>query len=388
MKKFGTILLSILMLLALVACSADGSAATVVSTGAEAVESGLADAVTTSSAAATSAAAADTAADVQAENGATHAAAEDYAVDAEEAVSITLTGDSASADGPGVTVAGSTVTISAAGTYSLSGSLADGQVIVDTKDEATVQLVLNGVDLRSTTGAPITIENAEKVVIILAEGTENTVTDGESYVFASAEVDEPNAAIFSKANLTISGGGSLVVNGNYLDGIASKDGLIIAGGNITVQAVDDGIRGKDYLVVEDGLLTVNAGGDGLKSDNAEDASLGYIAVTGGVLQVSAGGDALNAQTDVSIAGGTFALSSGGGSGSRVDESTSAKGIKGAVSVTIDGGSFTIDAADDAIHVRTDGNTFDETVAAVLAVVVATGAPAGDEGGRAPAGSAT
>ncbi len=86
--------------------------------------------------------------------------------------------------------------------------------------------------------------------------------------------DEPNAAIFSAADLTIFGGGTLTVQGNNNDGIASKDGLIIAGGTISVTAVDDGIRGKDYLVIEDGAITVEAGGDGLKSDNAEDTSQG------------------------------------------------------------------------------------------------------------------
>jgi len=85
---------------------------------------------------------------------------------------------------------------------------------------------------------------------------------------------ETNAAIFSKANLTITGNGALTVMGNYIDGIASKDGLVIASGAITVNAVDDGIGGKDYLVVKDGALAVTTGGDSLKADNEEDATLG------------------------------------------------------------------------------------------------------------------
>jgi hypothetical protein len=69
--------------------------------------------------------------------------------------------------------------------------------------------------------------------------------------------------------------------GNYNDGIASKDGLVIESGALTVNAVDDGVRGKDYLVIQDGALAVTAGGDGLKADNEEDATLGYIADRGG-----------------------------------------------------------------------------------------------------------
>jgi hypothetical protein len=66
-------------------------------------------------------------------------------------------------------------------------------------------------------------------------------------------------------------------------------------------------------------------------------------------------------TDVSITGGNFVLTSGGGSGNRADEASSAKGIKGLVSVSIDGGTFTIDAADDAVHsnggITINGGTF-------------------------------
>ncbi len=270
------------------------------------------------------------------------------AVDA-AVVQITLAGDTISVDGPGMTVKGSTATITAAGAYRLSGTLADGQIVVDTKDPETVQLILDGADLSSSTGAPLNVVAAEAVVIVLADGTKNTVSDAASYVFADAATDEPNAAIFSKADLTITGGGSLAVQGNFNDGITSKDGLVIAGGTIVVNAADDGIRGKDYLLIEAGNISVVAQGDGLKADNDEDATKGYVAITDGVIDVSAGGDAITAQTDVLVGDGQLTLSSGGGSNSRVDESTSAKGIKAVVNVAIDDGTFTIDAADDAIH---------------------------------------
>ena len=224
-----------------------------------------------------------------------------------------------------------------------------------------VRLILSGADLHSSTSAPILVNNAEKTIIVLADNTNNSVSDADSYVFANSETDEPNAAIFSTSDLTLSGSGSLTVNGNYNDGIASKDGLIIASGNITVNAVDDGIRGKDYLVIEDGEITVNAQGDGLKSDNEEDAAKGFVSIDHGVVNINSGGDAISAQTDVSINGGQFSLTSGGGSSNYVDETLSAKGIKGDVAVTIDAGTFTINAADDAIHsngsVVLNGRTF-------------------------------
>ncbi|MEJ2149087.1 MAG: carbohydrate-binding domain-containing protein, partial [Chloroflexota bacterium] len=185
-------------------------------------------------------------------NDADHDDPADYVWEEADVIPIALNGDSISADSDGVAVEGSRATISAAGTYRLSGSLADGQIVVDTEDESIVRLILSGVDLHNSTGAPIYIVSAEKVLIVLTDGTDNHISDGETYVFEDPDEDEPNAAIFSKADLTISGEGSLAVEGRYNDGIASKDGLIVASGNVTVDAVDDGIRGKDYLVVRGG----------------------------------------------------------------------------------------------------------------------------------------
>lgn len=165
-----------------------------------------------------------------------------------------------SATGEGVSIDGSQATITSAGTYRLSGSLTDGRVVVDTKDKDVVRIILDGVELTNTTGAAISVANGEKVVIILAENSKNVVTDSANYVFDDPSTDEPNAAIFSKSDLTLFGSGSLTVNGNFNDGISSKDGLIIDSGTITVNAVDDGIRGKDYLVIKDGVITINASG--------------------------------------------------------------------------------------------------------------------------------
>ena len=278
-----------------------------------------------------------------------HDDAADDIRDSAQGTRITLNGSSITVDGEGATVDGSTATITSAGTYSLSGSLADGQIIVDTDDQGVVRLVLDGVDIHSSTSAPINVTNAEEVVIVLSDNAENHVSDAESYVLEDPDDDEPNAAIFSKDDLAIYGNGSLTVDANYNDGIASKDGLVIAGGTITVTSVDDGIRGKDYLIVEDGHITVHAQGDGLKADNDQDATKGYILIEGGVIDITAGGDAIQGQTDVMIADGEFTLTSGGGSSSRIGDDTSAKGIKAGVNVNIDGGTFTIDCADDAIH---------------------------------------
>jgi hypothetical protein len=342
MKKTLTFTLTLLLVLTLTACSLGGNAA-----------SPTTQTTINTTAASTAVPTVTTVAEALSEKSATHDDATDYVWDAATAIPITLNGDSITADSPGVKVDGSTVTIAAAGTYSLSGTLIDGQIVVETQSDAPVRLVLNGVSLTNSSSAPINIVKAEKTIIILADGTQNTVTDASNYIFASADVDEPNAAIFSKGDLTIEGTGSLTVNGNFNDGIASKDGLVIASGTITVNAVDDGIRGKDYLVVKNGTLTVNAGGDGLKSDNEEDATKGYISIENGVFNVTSGSDAFSAQTDLLIATGEFNLTTGGGSTASLAESASAKGLKALANLNIDSGSFTINAADDALH--TNGN---------------------------------
>ncbi len=291
----------------------------------------------------------DTVTDTEAGNSGNHEDPADYIWDSSDVIQIVLNGNSVTVDAACVNVNGTKVTITSSGTYSISGSMSDGQIIVNTDDKEIVRLIMNGVNINSSASTPVYIISAEKIVIVLAEYTENYVKDGETYIFEDPEEDEPNAAIFSKSDLTICGNGSLTVDGRFNDGIAGKDGLIITNGTITVNASDDGIRGKDYLVIKNGNITVNAKGDGLKSDNADDATMGYISVKTGIINVISGGDAIVSETDITISDGEIILSSGGSSNNRVDENTSAKGIKAGVSLVIDGGTFTINSADDAIH---------------------------------------
>ncbi len=280
-------------------------------------------------------------------NATTHDTTADYEYSEDNVIEISL-GTSITEDSSAVDVDGTTVTISAAGTYRISGSLSDGQLVVAAGDQAVVQIIVDNADITNADGAAVAVMSAEKAIVILADGSLNTLTDGATYVFAEGE-DEPNATLYSKSDLTITGEGSLIVQGSYNDGITSKDGLVIDSGDITVDAVDDGIRGKDYVVVSGGTLDITAGGDGIKADNEEDAALGYISVLGGSITVAAKGDAIQAATDVIITGGDFDISAGGGSSASLAADDSAKGIKGAVSVVIEGGTFSIDAADDAVH---------------------------------------
>lgn len=266
--------------------------------------------------------------------------------DASDEVAIMLSGSSASADGPGVTVKDSTVTIAQPGTYVLSGTL-EGQVVVDSAADGVVRLVLDGADITSATTAAVTVTDADQVSVVLADGSSNSLTDATQ--LDGSDEEAPNAALFSTADLAISGGGSLTVTGRAKDGIGAKDGLVVAA-DITVTAVDDGVRGKDYLVVDGGTLVVESGDDGLKSDTTADTTAGYIAVLDGTVTVTSAGDGLAAETDVVVAGGTVDVTAGGGSTAVLADDASAKGLKGDVGVVVGGdATVTIDAADDGLH---------------------------------------
>lgn len=268
---------------------------------------------------------------------------EDYIWDSSDVTTITLNTDSISVDKEnGTTIIGTKIIITSAGTYSINGTLEDGQIVVDTNDEETVKLILVGVNISSATNAPIYVEDAEKTVIVLADKTENYLTDSQN--------NADNGTISSRDDLTIYGNGALTVYGNCNDAIRSNDGLVIKSGNIMVTSVDDGVRGKDYLVIKGGNVTVNSVGDGLKSDNDEEEDRGYVSIEGGTIKLtSTQGDAVSAQTDLLVTGGAIMVTSGGGSNAHPDENLSTKGLKAGVFMILDDGNFTVDSSDDAIH---------------------------------------
>lgn len=291
-----------------------------------------------------------------------HEDSSDYAWDSASELYIVLNQNSISSDAAGVSIDGSVATITSAGNYNISGILVDGQIVVDIEDQdKTTRLILDGVDISSSSTSPIFVKNAEKVIIVLSDNSYNYITDAEEYVYEDSEEDEPNAAIFSKDDLSIYGNGALTVNANYNDGIKSKDGLVLEAANLTINSVDDGIIGKDYIHMLDGSITLNVEGDGLKSTN-EDADKGYVFIEGGTLSITSGADAIQAETNLKITNGVFSLTSGGGSDASLAEDDSAKGLKASMAIFISGGEFLIDAADDAIHsnntVQIDGGTFE------------------------------
>lgn len=232
---------------------------------------------------------------------------------------IKITGDGAKSSASGgksddtsTTSTASMVNITKEGTYILSGSLSDGQITIETAKDEKVQLVLDGVTLASSQSAPLHIKESDKVFITLADESTNTLTGPASY---SEEASENNidGVIFSKADLTINGSGSLSVTASSGHGIVSKDDLIITGGNIDVTASGDGLQGKDCVKIKDGTINIDSENDGIRSSNSEDKGRGFITVDGGNITVDAGYDGLQAATVLRIADGELNVTTGGGS---------------------------------------------------------------------------
>lgn len=229
----------------------------------------------------------------------THYSAKDVTWDSSSEVTINLSNPTAI---DGVTVSDGVITITKAGNYKLIGTY-EGQIKVEAADSDMVRLVLKNATITNSTGAAINVVEADEVVIYTASGTTNTVSDGSSY--ADTASGSPDAAIYSKSDLTLAGEGTLKVEGKYEEGIHTSDGLVIASGTLEVNAANTGIKGKDYVDILDGTVTVTASQDGIKATNNTDGNRGWVRLSGGTVNISADDDGFKAERVLEISGGTL-----------------------------------------------------------------------------------
>lgn len=231
----------------------------------------------------------------------THYSEQDLSWDTSSETAIDLSNPTAT---DGVTVEDGTLTITKAGTYKLSGEY-QGQIKVETADSDAVRLVLDNANITNSSGAALNVVNADEVILYSASGTTNTISDGADYT-ATGE-DDPDAVVYSKADLTIAGEGTLKVNGNHEDGIHTSDGLVIASGTLEVNAANTGIKGKDYVDILGGTINVTAQQDGIKSTNDTDEGQGWTRLSNGTVTVNAGDDGFKASRVVEISGGSLTV---------------------------------------------------------------------------------
>lgn len=235
----------------------------------------------------------------------------DSTYDENSAGKITFSADGAVSEGSGIVADGSDVTISAEGTYIVTGETQDGSLTVNLKKDGEVKIILNNASLTCTDGAAIQGVNG-KVTVTLAENSVNYIEDGQTYENVDAD-NEPSAAIFCKDDLTFNGTGSLEVKANYNNAIQSKDDLKFISGTYTVNAKDNGLVGKDSVTVRDGSYKITSGKDGIRATNAKESDKGYIIADGGSFSIEAGGDGVQAETLLLVNDGDFTVTSGGGS---------------------------------------------------------------------------
>lgn len=291
----------------------------------------------------------------------------DYEIGCSDFVTVTLEGNTASADGSGAEISGSTVTISRAGSYVLSGAL-EGQVVVDVPDTEKVQLMLDGAEITCENSAAIYIKSADKVFLTTARESGNQLSvTGE---FVQTDDNHVDGVVFAKSDLTLNGAGSLTVSSETGHGIVTKDDLKITSGTYSITAAGQGLSGKNSVRVAGGEISIDSGKDGIHSQHDEDPEKGFIYVIGGSFDITCGNDAMDASGAITVEDGEFRLETNGGAENApvhmesrmggmyptgdtqtdLDDLTSDsyKGLKG-THISVSGGTFQIDAADDAVH---------------------------------------
>ena len=211
-----------------------------------------------------------------------------------------------------IRINGNAVTITGEGTYYFSGTLEDGQIIVDAKKDDVVRLVLGGVNVTCGSSSPLYSKGGD-VIITLADGTENILADAQEYQYEKEGGDEPDATVFAKDDLTFNGTGTLKVTGNYDHAVHCKDDLKFVTGTYILSAADDGIVGKDSVSVKNGNFTIESGDDGIKASNWEEPDKGYVLIEDGSFEITAGGDGIQAETLLRINDGNIEIVTGGGS---------------------------------------------------------------------------
>ena len=333
-KKILTSATSVTLLatLALTGCSTTSNA---LASGTTAADSSVGTTATTSSATATDTAASNSSFSTKVKSGEkldvdTHYSEQDLSWDTSSETAIDLSNPTAT---DGVTVEDGTLTITKAGTYKLSGEY-QGQIKVETADSDAVRLVLDNANITNSSGAALNVVNADEVILYSASGTTNTISDGADYT-ATGE-DDPDAVVYSKADLTIAGEGTLKVNGNHEDGIHTSDGLVIASGTLEVNAANTGIKGKDYVDILGGTINVTAQQDGIKSTNDTDEGQGWTRLSNGTVTVNAGDDGFKASRVVEISGGSLTVE-------QSDEGIEAQYIN------VSGGDVNVTSADDGMN---------------------------------------
>lgn len=258
---------------------------------------------------------------------------------------IELMGNTIQCNHPSVTVAGRLATINAGGEYTLRGNLDNGQIVVNAMEEgARVLLHMDGATITNTEAPCIYIQQADKVKLILDEGSENKLVSGVEGELTPPAAEVSGGVIFAEDDLDFEGSGKLEIIGYLNNGVTCKDDLAVQGGELTITAANNGLRASESLEVDAGSVTIYALGDGIKTTSAKKEGKGYISISGGKVDVECGGDGIAAETQLLISDGDITVTTTG-----APELGSAKGLKAQTGIQISGGNMVLNTTDHAVR---------------------------------------
>ncbi len=232
---------------------------------------------------------------------------------------------------------GNDITITAAGVYVLSGSAKEVTVVVEAGDEDKVQLVLDGLQITNSDSPCIYVKNADKTFITTTDSENDLSVTGTFGYDGDTHTD---AVIFAKDDITLNGLGTLNITSSE-NGISGKDDVKVTGGTIVIDSADDAIEANDSIRIAGGTLDIVTLEDALHAENDEDNTVGYIYIAGGDIDINAGDDAVHATTVLQIDDGTLNIKA-------------AEGLE-ATYIQINGGNITINASDDGINAAAKSN---------------------------------
>ena len=293
----------------------------------------------------------------------------DYEIGYSDAVTVSFADGGSSVSDTSTEVEDNTVRITKAGTYRITGTISDGQIIVDAPDDAKIQIVLDNASVTCKGGAALYIKNADKVFVTTAEGSVNTLSSvGEFTADGDTNVD---GAVFAKSDITFNGAGTLNISSDSKHGIVCKDDLKFTSGTYNVTSASKGIDCNESVRVAGGTITVTSGTDGIHAENTEEPEKAFVYICGGNITITSENDAIDASGEVTVTDGSINITANGGAsnapahsgdfggGFRWDwdnrssdsETTaeSCKGIKSGTLITVSGGTINIDSSDDAVH---------------------------------------
>ena len=253
-------------------------------------------------------------------------------------------------------------------TYRLGGTSTDGSFTQNGSYKMT--MILCGLNLNSTSGAAIDIENGKRIKVELAEGTVNTLSD--------AVGGAQKACFFVKGHPEFSGAGTLNITGNAKHAFASNEytELKSSFGTLNIlAAASDGMHVDQYFKMNGGNVSISGvAGDGIDcsaTNDATDENNGQVLLLGGTLTIDTGASddvkGIKVETDMTITGATVTINGTGDGvkgikvGGNLTISQANDGAATAVTITESGTTYHKDQADESKTrgIKVDGNfTFD------------------------------